>query len=45
MVDPGSDAVFQNTKGVVIQVTRGSKSESLYLSLLGDNFEVLSRGF
>jgi hypothetical protein len=45
VVGPGSDAVFQNTKGVVIQVTRGSKSESLYLSLLGDRFAVLSSGF
>jgi hypothetical protein len=45
MVGVSSDAVFQNDKGIVMQVTQGSRSESVYLSLLGDSFEVLSSGF
>jgi hypothetical protein len=45
MVGVSSDAVFQNDKGVVMQVTQGSRSESVYLSLLGNSFEVLSSGF
>jgi hypothetical protein len=42
---PGNDAVFQNGTGVAIQVMRGPRSESLYLSLLGDSFQVFLSGF
>jgi hypothetical protein len=43
----GSDsgAVFQNGQGVVVQVIKGPRSESLYLSLLGDSFQILLSGF
>ena len=40
-----SGAVFQNGQGVVVLVIKGPRSESLYLSLLGDSFQVLLSGF
>jgi hypothetical protein len=43
----GSDsgAVFQNGQGVVVRIIKGARSESLYLSLLGNSFQVLLSGF
>ena len=43
----GSDsgAVFQNSQGVVVQVSKGPRSEALYLSLLGNSFQILLSGF
>jgi hypothetical protein len=39
----GSDteAAFRNTQGVVVQITKRPRSEALYLSLLGDSFQIL----
>jgi len=39
------DMMFQNGKSVVVQVIKGPRSESLYLSLLGNNFQVLLSDF
>jgi hypothetical protein len=42
----GRDPVFQNDKGVVVRVTRRIKMDySLYVSLLGDSFNVTLRDF
>jgi len=43
----GSDsgAVFQNSQGVVVQVNKGPRSESLYRSLLGNSFQILLSDF
>jgi len=40
-----SDAIFQNGKGVVVQILKGPRDESLYLSLLGNSFQVLLSDF